>query len=516
MEGSPSVEFASQVGLDVGRHRYQKHRGSSGNRSSSCSRHHQQHVLVRSKSLQYLDQDALAGDVLSPEEDYYDQHEEEEEEEALGDMTPETNNPHAHRRNSPVECNINKKSNKPMMEKKRRQRINRCLNDLKTLVLEAMKRDPAKYSKLEKADILEMTVRHLQMLHRQQSAAGHMMGNGQFVGEDISKYKAGFTQCAAEVTRYLATMNDIPHDLHTKVLSHLNSLTSVAASVNNNATCVQNSVNVMPNPAPIILVLNNTTTAAPAPISHVSTQPFNFNDNAGNSLGAQPNFAVITTSRTQSIATPVQQQPQNNGLQILPTRLSNGDLALVLPATTTVPLTTQNKNIRSSPSAALQASAPVLTAILTSDRNHVSPAYTYVQPPALSTSSEDSALGPETLEVSDSDISSGICTPMSSMSTASSPLPAEEAGRMSPKRATTSRSDSPLKPQIWNSSCFREELSPAACSSHSAPRQHQLIAPKSLYPRPPKTSSPDTHKRKKANTPPPPEPDSQSMWRPWH
>ncbi|XP_066975245.1 protein hairy-like [Macrobrachium rosenbergii] len=510
MERSPSVEFASQVGPDAGR-QYQQHRGSNSRHQRQSQ---QQQVLVRSKSLQYLDQDALAADVLSPEEDLYDQP---EEEDTFSDMTPEMNNPHAHRRNSPAECNINKKSNKPMMEKKRRQRINRCLNDLKTLVLEALKRDPAKYSKLEKADILEMTVRHLQMLHRQQSAAGCMMGNGQFIGEDISKYRAGFTQCAAEVTKYLATMNDIPHDLHTKVLTHLNSLaTSVAASVNSNATCVQNSVNVMPNPAPIILVVNNATAAAPTAISHVTAQPINFHENTGNSLGPQPNFAVITTSRTQSIPTPIQPYPQSNGLQILPTRLTNGDLALVLPATTTVPLATQNKNIRSSPSAALQASAPVLTAILTSDRNHVTPASTYVQPPALSTSSEDSALGPETLEVSDSDISSGICTPVSSMSTASSPLPAEEAGRMSPKRATTSRSASPLKPQIWNSSCFREELSPAACSSHNAHRQHQMIAPKSSNPRPPKSSSPDIHKRKKANTPPPPEVDSQSMWRPWH
>lgn len=32
-------------------------------------------------------------------------------------------------------------SNKPIMEKKRRARINHCLNELKTLILEAMKKD---------------------------------------------------------------------------------------------------------------------------------------------------------------------------------------------------------------------------------------------------------------------------------------------------------------------------------------------------------------------------------------
>lgn len=32
-------------------------------------------------------------------------------------------------------------NNKPIMEKKRRARINNCLNELKTLILEALKKD---------------------------------------------------------------------------------------------------------------------------------------------------------------------------------------------------------------------------------------------------------------------------------------------------------------------------------------------------------------------------------------
>lgn len=32
-------------------------------------------------------------------------------------------------------------SNKPIMEKKRRARINHCLNELKSLILDAMKKD---------------------------------------------------------------------------------------------------------------------------------------------------------------------------------------------------------------------------------------------------------------------------------------------------------------------------------------------------------------------------------------
>ncbi|EDO35136.1 predicted protein, partial [Nematostella vectensis] len=57
---------------------------------------------------------------------------------------------------------------KPVMEKRRRERINRSLEELKRLVLEAQHRDCSRYTKLEKADILEMTVKHLRTLQSQQ------------------------------------------------------------------------------------------------------------------------------------------------------------------------------------------------------------------------------------------------------------------------------------------------------------------------------------------------------------
>lgn len=48
---------------------------------------------------------------------------------------------------------------KPLMEKRRRDRINRSLTALKELLIDT--RDQGNCSKLEKADILEMTVTHL-------------------------------------------------------------------------------------------------------------------------------------------------------------------------------------------------------------------------------------------------------------------------------------------------------------------------------------------------------------------
>lgn len=55
---------------------------------------------------------------------------------------------------------------------------------------------PARHSKLEKADILEMTVKHLQAVQRQQLALA--------VAHDpavLTKFRSGFAECAQEVTR---------------------------------------------------------------------------------------------------------------------------------------------------------------------------------------------------------------------------------------------------------------------------------------------------------------------------
>ncbi|XP_076598282.1 transcription factor HES-2-like [Chaetodon auriga] len=54
-----------------------------------------------------------------------------------------------------------RKTMKPLMEKRRRARINDSLNHLKNLILPLTGRDTTRYSKLEKADILEMTVTFL-------------------------------------------------------------------------------------------------------------------------------------------------------------------------------------------------------------------------------------------------------------------------------------------------------------------------------------------------------------------
>ncbi|XP_026756244.1 enhancer of split mbeta protein-like [Galleria mellonella] len=87
---------------------------------------------------------------------------------------------------------------KPMLERKRRARINRCLDELKDLMVTALQAEGENVSKLEKADILELTVRHLHSLKRR----------GQLVLKPemsyTERFRAGFTQCATEVSQFIA------------------------------------------------------------------------------------------------------------------------------------------------------------------------------------------------------------------------------------------------------------------------------------------------------------------------
>merc|ERR550534_3292947 len=52
-----------------------------------------------------------------------------------------------------------KKIMKPLLERKRRARINKCLDELKDIMTAALQAQGENVSKLEKADILELTVR---------------------------------------------------------------------------------------------------------------------------------------------------------------------------------------------------------------------------------------------------------------------------------------------------------------------------------------------------------------------
>ncbi|XP_051554195.1 transcription factor HES-1-like [Myxocyprinus asiaticus] len=109
-----------------------------------------------------------------------------------------------------------RKSSKPIMEKRRRARINNSLCQLKTLILDALSKDTARHSKLEKADILEMTVKHLKNLKRAQINA--TFGTSLPM---LGKYRAGFNECIHEVTRFMSTHESVDTEVKNRLLSHL-------------------------------------------------------------------------------------------------------------------------------------------------------------------------------------------------------------------------------------------------------------------------------------------------------
>ncbi|XP_076318571.1 transcription factor HES-4-like [Tachypleus tridentatus] len=115
-----------------------------------------------------------------------------------------------------VKASENRRSTKPIMEKRRRERINNSLSELKSLILVALNKDNARHSKLEKADILEMTVKHLQNMQRQQIAARSMNDPSA-----LPKFIAGFNECALEVGHYLSGVDGSNPSVRQRLLNHL-------------------------------------------------------------------------------------------------------------------------------------------------------------------------------------------------------------------------------------------------------------------------------------------------------
>lgn len=104
-----------------------------------------------------------------------------------------------------------------MLERQRRARINRCLDELKEILVSGLQNDGENVARLEKADILELTVRHMTKLQQQHNK---MVRAQQNMGQD-EKYRAGFAHCAQEVSRVLATTPKIDVQLGSSVMVHL-------------------------------------------------------------------------------------------------------------------------------------------------------------------------------------------------------------------------------------------------------------------------------------------------------
>ncbi|XP_066959501.1 enhancer of split m7 protein-like [Macrobrachium rosenbergii] len=104
---------------------------------------------------------------------------------------------------------------KPMLERKRRARINKCLDELKDLMIAALQAEGESIAKLEKADVLELTVTHLKKLQRRNQLAIRP------IPSDQDKFREGYSRCASEVSRCLASVQGVDVTLGTKLMTHL-------------------------------------------------------------------------------------------------------------------------------------------------------------------------------------------------------------------------------------------------------------------------------------------------------
>ncbi|XP_031539437.2 transcription factor HES-2 isoform X1 [Vicugna pacos] len=102
---------------------------------------------------------------------------------------------------------------KPLLEKRRRARINASLSQLKGLILPLLGRESSCYSKLEKADILEMTVRFLQEL----PASSCPMA----ASTPCDSYREGYRACLARLARVLLACRVLEPAVSTRLLEHL-------------------------------------------------------------------------------------------------------------------------------------------------------------------------------------------------------------------------------------------------------------------------------------------------------
>ncbi|XP_029006316.1 transcription factor HES-5-like [Betta splendens] len=105
---------------------------------------------------------------------------------------------------------LSHKLRKPLVEKLRRERINSSIEQLKSLLgPEFLKQQPD--SKLEKADILEMTVCFLTRLQQQHGAVAS------------AAVTQGFSRCVQEMVHFLSK-EDIKLQTHSKLLKHINNV----------------------------------------------------------------------------------------------------------------------------------------------------------------------------------------------------------------------------------------------------------------------------------------------------
>ncbi|XP_010775018.1 transcription cofactor HES-6 [Notothenia coriiceps] len=106
---------------------------------------------------------------------------------------------------------VDRKTRKPLVEKKRRARINESLQELRTLL-----EDSDLHSKTENAEVLEMTVKKVEEVLKNRSQESDTLSQ-----EASERFAAGYIQCMHEVHTFVSTCPGIDPTVAAELLNHL-------------------------------------------------------------------------------------------------------------------------------------------------------------------------------------------------------------------------------------------------------------------------------------------------------
>ncbi|ROT66755.1 putative enhancer of split mbeta protein-like [Penaeus vannamei] len=118
---------------------------------------------------------------------------------------------------------------KPLLERKRRARINRCLDELRDLLVAALQAEGETVTRLEKADILELTVRHVRRLNQRRRLT--LPPGGHDPRHDALKFQQGFVAAAQQVQSFLIASPSLEPAVSSRLLTHLTSCASAMTGV---------------------------------------------------------------------------------------------------------------------------------------------------------------------------------------------------------------------------------------------------------------------------------------------
>ena len=175
-----------------------------------------------------------------------------------------------------------------------------------------------------------MTVRHLRNMQRSQLAAAAATDN-----TVVSKFRAGFSECAGEVSRYLGTVDGLSPEVRDRLMQHL-------------VGCVHR-VNGVPSHSPQTATVQPQPQQQPQP-SITSTQPIHIQIPVATQASALPGATVQTLiAANQATVQPTRGSPVNTSpqgpryvgaFQVIPGSMQASPemAALVVPSTQATPV----------------------------------------------------------------------------------------------------------------------------------------------------------------------------------